>query len=114
MKCGDGHFNYTNEEQTVWPSWIVSVDETTVSKGHGWRMNKRAQSSQLIADWLSCVEGRDEGLQGVPSPSLYVRWVSTWRLDTGASRGAVLPKEPDARIQVLWIKRNTLVIFGII
>lgn len=90
------------------------MDENTVSKGHGWRMNKRAQSSQLIVDWLSGVEDRDEGLQGVPSPSLYLRWVSMWRLDTGASNGAVLPQEPDARIQVLWIKRNTLVLFGII
>lgn len=94
----------------------MSLDENTESKGHGWRINKGAQSSWLIVDRLSWVEGRCEGLQGVTgtSPSLYLRWVSMWRLDTGGSSGAVLPQEPDATIQVLWIKRNTLVIFGII
>lgn len=48
------------------------------------------------------------------SPILYLRRVSMWRLDTSGSSGAVLPQEPDATIQVLRIKRNTLVIFGII
>lgn len=79
-------------------------------------MEDEQESTELTTDCRLALwgGGQSEGLQGVPSPSLYLRWVSTWRLDTGASNGAVLPQEPDARIQVLWIKRNTLVLFGII
>lgn len=38
-----------------------------MTKGHGWRINKGAQSSRLIVDRRSWVEGRCEGLQGYQS-----------------------------------------------
>lgn len=60
-------------------------------------------------------EARGERLSGhhgrQPSPGL--SGVFSRGLDIGASSGAILPKRPDAGIQVLWAKRSILVIFGV-